>query len=500
MLRLCWAIPSTVLAGVMLDVAYPAVGLWPAAFVAVVLTLMALRGRSVLGAILIGTVFGVVFFAIHLSWVGEFLGPLPWVALVGLEGALVAAGSIAIALAYRWTEKLGVRARFLVRPGLVAGLWSAREMVAGTWPYSGFPWARVATSQANGPFAEAVSWIGVDGVSFAIVAVCALTIECLWARRFRMLALPVSLACALALIPAFPTRQTGQMAIGWVQANGPSGYFDDRSPGEILELHEARSEALYGRGADLIVWPEGAVDSDPYQSPQTARRLDAVVRAADAPLLANAAVTRSGETYNTSFLWGTGDSVQYYDKRHPVPFGEYVPDRAFYERLVPGLVGLIQREYTAGRTEPVLDVDGVRIGVGICFDLIYDDVIRAGAEGGAEVYIFQTNNADFRGTDENLQQMAIARLRAFETGRAVVNVSTTGTSQVVLPDGSVIDAAAPGESAASVSDVPLYAGRTPAVVIGSIPIAGLAVLAICTLISLGLVRLSSRSAAAERKS
>ena len=52
--------------------------------------------------------------------------------------------------------------------------------------------------------------------------------------------------------------------------------------------------------------------------------------------------------------------------------------------------------------------------------------------------MFQTNNADFRGTDENLQQLAVARIRAVETGRTVVNVSTVGTSQIIRPDGSTL--------------------------------------------------------------
>ena len=63
--------------------------------------------------------------------------------------------------------------------------------------------------------------------------------------------------------------------------------------------------------------------------------------------------------------------------------------------------------------------------------------------------MFQTNNADFRGTDENLQQLAFARMRAIETGRSVVNISTVGTSQVIRPDGATVDelpADAPGDA------------------------------------------------------
>ena len=73
-------------------------------------------------------------------------------------------------------------------------------------------------------------------------------------------------------------------------------------------------------------------------------------------------------------------------------------------------------------------------------------MIWTGARDGAEVYMFQTNNADFRGTDENLQQLAFARMRAIETGRAVVNLSTVGTSQVIAPDGTTIDGLPAGEA------------------------------------------------------
>ena len=94
-------------------------------------------------------------------------------------------------------------------------------------------------------------------------------------------------------------------------------------------------------------------------------------------------------------------------------------------------MGLIQREYTPGSNPPLVQVGDVGVGLAICFDVIYDTVIWDGAQQGAQLFVFQTNNADFRGTDENLQQLAFA-MRAVR-GRAVVNVSTVGTSQVIAP-------------------------------------------------------------------
>ncbi|KEP73870.1 hypothetical protein HR12_34590, partial [Microbacterium sp. SUBG005] len=72
----------------------------------------------------------------------------------------------------------------------------------------------------------------------------------------------------------------------------------------------------------------------------------------------------------------------------------------------------------------------------------------------------------FPGTDENLQQLAFAQMRAIETGRAVVNLSTVGTSQVIAPDGSTLDALPIDTAGHMLTDVPLRTGLTPAVVLG----------------------------------
>src|SRR5690606_7901087 len=119
-----------------------------------------------------------------------------------------------------------------------------------------------------------------------------------------------------------------------------------------------------------------------------------------------------------------------------------------------------------GTNAPLIDVDGVALGLAICFDVIYDDVIREGVHGGAQALIFQTNNADFRGTDENLQQLAFARMRAIETGRSVVNISTVGRSQIIDPEGSTVAALDADEAGALLEDVELRTGLTSGVILG----------------------------------
>ncbi|WP_315106004.1 apolipoprotein N-acyltransferase [uncultured Microbacterium sp.] len=472
LLPLWAAVPLAGLAALLMDLAFPEAAIWILAFPATALLLLALIGRRAGGALLVGLVYGVVFFALLVSWTSRYLGPLPWAALSVVEGVLTAVGLIPVTLAYRWLPRAwpGVAGRLLTLPAVVAALWVGRELFLGWWPYGGFPWARLGMSQAESPLAALSSWIGVSGLSFLMVFLIAMVIEIirmgLWRRPITLLA-PAALVLILFFTPLFPTTPSGSMRIAAVQGNGPTGYFDEREPFAVIQAQTEATEPLYGEDVDLLVWPEGGLDTDPFANSAIARRMTLVSNRIDAPLLANAATGRGNLYYNTSMLWlPDGTAPQKHDKRHPVPFGEYVPDRAFFNALVPDLIGLIQREYTPGTNPPIVEVGDVRVGLAICFDVIYDDVITEGLNGGAEVLVFQTNNADFRGTDENLQQLAFARMRAIETGRSVVNISTVGTSQVILPDGRTVTSLDADEAGAMLEDVELRSGLTAGIVLG----------------------------------
>ena len=449
-------------------------GWWPLAFVGVGLSLVSLIGRGAWSALLVGLVFGASFYLIHIMWITRYLGVIPWFGLAGIETLFMGVGAIPLALAYRWMPRLlpGPWAQLIAVPALVAGLWTARELFMGSWPYTGFPWGRIGMSQSESPLAHIASWVGVTGLTFLMVAFTAAVIE--WARLGRTRDLRTAIPAAatgivLVVTPAFPTTPVGEWRVGSVQGNGPSGYFDQRERNAVLNAQLAASVPLFGEDLDVLVWPEGGIDSDPLAQDSTAAILNRLATEVDAPLIVNAATERGDDVFNTSMLWVAGEgAVQLHDKANPVPMGEYVPDRWFFEAIVPDLIGLIQREYTPGSNPPFFDVDGVGVGLAICFDVIYDGVIWEGARDGAEVYVFQTNNADFRDTDENLQQLAFARMRAIETGRSVVNLSTVGTSQVIAPDGTTLDGLPAGEAGHMLTDVPLRAGLTPAVIVGPV--------------------------------
>src|SRR5690606_23570913 len=107
-------------------------------------------------------------------------------------------------------------------------------------------------------------------------------------------------------------------------------------------------------------------------------------------------------------------------------------------------VDRVRTDMLAG-TEPgvmVLPLDrlgrDVALGVVICFEVAYDSIVADAVREGAEILIVQTNNANFGMTAESTQQLAMSRMRAIETGRSTIQISTVGVSAMIAPDGRVL--------------------------------------------------------------
>jgi apolipoprotein N-acyltransferase len=453
--------------GFALTNGFPGTDIWPLTLLGVALVLLSLIGRSWRGAVLVGLIGGLAFWGSLINWLTLYLGPVPWLGLAILEAVFFAVGAVAIALVYRfaeavWTTRLG---RVGILPVVIAGLWTAREAITAVAPEGGFSWGRVAFSQSTSPFASLVAYLGISGLSFVLVWLVAFVIQLVRERQASVagrITLAVAAAAALLVIPAWAAPTQGTTRIAAVQGNTKSGLLDRVEAGDNLNAHITETLALEGQSVDMVVWPENASDIDPETSPVAAQDLDFVSSIMKAPLVVGTIAERDGKYYNTSLLWENGQVADYYDKRHPVPFAEYMPARSFFHALAPSLVDMVTRDYQIGTTDTVMNVNGVTAGISICFDITDDQAVQSMVNEGAQVILAQTNNADFGQTDENVQQLAIARLRAIETGRSVVNISTVGHSAIIGPDGKTIDAIAPYQPGAMVDDVPLSTTTTPA--------------------------------------
>jgi len=464
---------TALLSGVALGAAFEPLALWWLVPGAVAGLVLATRGLGAIRGAVVGLVFGIAFW-LTLIW---------WMRVVGWD-ALVALSAFMTLYSALLGAGLALVARLPWWPLWAAVLWPAVEVLRGDWPFGGFPWGRLAFASIDTPFAAGLGWVGVNGVSLllalvgSLLAWAVLTVAESPVRALLGVVAALGVALAPTLHPWQPGRAQQSITVASIQGNVP-GNGDDilNTHRQVTANHVRATEDLAADVASgavakpaFVVWPENSTAVDPFLDDEIHQDILRASAAIGVPILVGAMVDAPDPTavLNQGIVWdpttGAGDR---YTKRHPVPFGEYIPYRKHLDLTRNfGRLALIPSDMMSGTRAQPLDIDGVKVADAICFDVAYDDGINAQIRDGAQLLVVQTSNATFIHTRQIEQQWAISRVRAIETGRYVVVAATNGISGIIAPDGTVVAEAAPRTQAALVARVALHAGTTPGVLLG----------------------------------
>ncbi|SNR81753.1 apolipoprotein N-acyltransferase [Actinomadura mexicana] len=493
--------PRTLLAaaaGLLMWQAFPPFDLTPLAPVGVALLTLALLGLSARTGAWLAFVAGAAFFVPALEGISR-IGPDGWIILSLVQAAYFLPLGAGIAVVTRlpgW-------------PVWTAALWVGEELVRGRVPFGGFPWARLAFSQTATPLTPYASVGGAPLVTFltaligGLLACAAVAVHRARLRGARspgadaeeqprtpraLLPAAVCLAAVGAVVGGgllIPTPADGRpVTVAVVQGNVPRLGLDFLGQRKaVLDNHvkatrELAARVRAGRLArpQLVVWPENASDLDPYAEPDAYNAIDGAVKDIGVPVLVGALTdTPDGEKIeNRGIVWdprtGPGD---YYVKRHPVPFGEYLPFRDVLTKLITRFER-IPRDFARGDRSGVMRLGPVDVGDVICFEVAYDKEVRDVARGN--LLVVQTNNATYGKTSLPPQQIAMSRLRAVEHGRTILVAATSGISAIVAPDGRMVDRSREFVPAVQVAAVPARTSRTASDRLGEAPEWALALL------------------------
>lgn len=484
-LRLLVAVPLAVASGLLSAAAFDPWALPYAMIVGVAVLVGVLRAMADsrwAAVALVGAVYGLSFMAPLIWWMNAVSS--------GAYGALVAAEVVFLALI-----ALVLRAALRLRawPLWGAAAWVLGEEVRGAFPFSGFPWGRLAHTAIDTPFAPFARVVGMSGTSalLFVVAACLLVV-CTGSLLRRVAAATVVVAAIVGglMLPTGVAGPGETQRVAAVQGDTP-GAFLTWPRGAIGQLHLAETARYADRvdsGAepapDLVIWPENSLDVDPFTDDALAASIQDLVDRLGAPILVGAILDgpTNDTAYNAGVVWDADGPQEGYVKRKLVPYGEYVPFRRELGGLVPRFDRDIPRDMLPGRRAGDLRAGDVVLGDTICWDIAYDGIVRDALDGGASMLVVQTSNASFTGTSQPAQQFKISRLRAIETGRWVVVPSTNGISGIVDADGRVVEQAPLQEPATLAADVRIGTADTLATRAGAWP-AGI----LCALGVLGAV-------------
>lgn len=472
--EIIWRLPLAVIGGSLGLYAFPTENIWILGLLIPAVISLSVMGAGFWLATLLGFVSGLAFYVSHIEWISLYLGPVPLIALATLQSLFFAPAVGAAALLYKKSAKL--RYGSAIYAVGFASIWTLREWVANNFPYGGFPWSRLAMTAANSPMVNWVFWGGMSLLSFFVAlcgAIIATEVKRLKRTKLKVSFISIGAFVSILLLPllsplASATEVSGELKVAAVQGNAKAGLFSREPRGTILENHiEATLSGVGDSAVDLIVWPENASDINPLGDASARAKIEDIANRYNSDFVFGTITERNGDVFNSTVLWDSKlGPADYYDKKRPVPFAEYVPDREFWRSLAPELIDLVPRGYSFGVRDGIYQLRNTVAGTLICFEIAEDDIPRDLATQGAELILSQTNNADFGYSDETWQQSAIAKLRAIETGRTVINISTVGHSAIYRFDGS-IQAELPWYTAgAMVETVELRQGITPGSALG----------------------------------
>jgi len=485
-LRLRWRLALALLSGAVLALSQPPLSAWPLIFPCLTLLVWLLDGAGDWRRrALVLFVFLWGYFVAGLYWVGiaffvdaasyAVLLPFPVLGLPLLLGVVMLVP--AAPLLWRWPG--GMQRILLLALALAAGDYLRSFIFTGfPWNLFGYVWL------GTDPVLQSTGWIGIHGLGVLTLVLAAMPAvladppsrrapggPAVWLGGIAGLFMAIAVLGQWRLWAGAEPVMT-DLTLRIVQPAVPQA---EKWGLLTREEHFLRSIEMSGGGQEpqLVIWSETAA---PYflanDGERRAQLSLAVPR--DGWLITGAprferppldGPERRPTVWNSLHVVGEdSDILQTYDKRHLVPFGEYMPFRSLM--AVFGLTNLAQggTDFAIGSGPGVLDAPGLPpFRALICYEGIFPAAISEGARR-PDWILNLTNDAWFGRSPGPYQHFGMTRVRAIEQGLPLVRAANNGISAIIDPYGRV-------QARLGLDEVGVLDGRLPAPLANSPPYA-----------------------------
>ena len=451
----------SIISGLLLTASFPNIGLSIMAWFALIPMLFAVRGLSGFGGFRLGLLTGFIHYQTLSYWLFHTMntyGGLPWFLSIPIMVL------ISLYLALYIGVFSACLCTFARKPVIcllmIPFLWVVLEYIR-TYFLSGLPWALLGYSQYKIlPLIQISDVTGVYGVSFIIAAVNGMLFmgTLTYFKRIwfgQEVTKPLSITAVTSGIVLLGIvwhygvlrleqinqliAQSPKAVITAIQGNiDQSQKWDLRFQKYVTQKYIDLSVKTQPEKSELIVWPETATPFYlTYDKPLTRMVVDGIKTAGCDFLIGSPSFAYDNSKvryYNSAFLVrSTGTVDGKYDKAHLVPFGEYVP----LKKWLPFMGKIVEHvgDFQAGKKGETLLWGNTRLGILICFEIIFPDLSRIATDHGARLLINLTNDAWYGKTSAPYQHFSMSIFRAVENRRALVRSANTGISGFIDPVG-----------------------------------------------------------------
>ncbi len=473
------------ISGALLPLAFAPVNLLPLAYISPASLFLFLLNIPVRTAFWRAFIFGLGLFGVGVSWVyvaiNEF-GNTP-IALAALMTFCFVA-FVSLVLGFQgmfsaWVLKQFKNSKYYLHIAMLVILpliWVMFEWIRGTI-FTGFPWLNLGYSQIDTSLTGYAAIVGSYGLSW-LVALCSGFLILIWhylslgnwTRATIYISGFISIFIFGSLINQIEwTHEVDKpLQVSLVQGNAPQITKWDRDKiNDRLNTYKNLTEQHWD--SDIIIWPENSLTmfyhdlKDNYLDPLEQQALS---HNSDLVIGIPVSNPETKQYYSTFMSFGRSPGV--YKKTHLVPFGEFIPLEDVFRGLI-AFLDLPMSGFSRGDlNQPLLKAGGQTLAVTICFEDVFgEEVIRQLPE--ASLLVNGSNNAWYGDSFAPHQHLQISRMRAVETGRALMRVTTNGISAFVNKDGELIKQSPQFKPFVLTGKVQPRSGSTPYVILGNWP-------------------------------
>jgi apolipoprotein N-acyltransferase len=449
---------ASVFSGFLLTLSFPKWGWDVLIWVALVPLLWAIRDQHPRQSFVYGVTAGLVHYMTLIYWVCHVVtlyGELSWLTAIGLLllfSCYLSLFPAVFCATVSYIKKQSVLPLLATAPFM----WVSLELIRSNF-LSGFPWELLGHALYRRlHLIQVCDLMGVYGVSLFIVAINVVFYHMMfesasWKRKLVSKETITALAM-LALVWSYGearlhrvrsiTSSANPIPVVLVQGNiDQSLKWNPKYQEKTIDIYkDLTQKAVQGKVPALIVWPETALPFY-YGIDKTLTKLvtEFMQDTSAYFLFGSPAVEYIEGTYhyrNRAYLVSPdGNVVDYYDKYHLVPYGEYIPLKrwfSFLEKLVEPI-----GDFTPGEKGKTLHYPGAVLGPLICYESIFSCLSRSQVQNGADLLVNLTNDAWFGKTSAPYQHLSMLVFRVIENRRYAVRAANTGISGIINATGNI---------------------------------------------------------------
>ncbi|KJV69246.1 apolipoprotein N-acyltransferase [Candidatus Neoehrlichia procyonis] len=393
--------------------------------------------KNIKQAFLVGWWFGFGYFCTGLYWLifpllikPEFFGYLVPFALMGIPFILSSSFAISAAVIY-WLDECNLFGVIIYALMFTIANWVLEV-------FFGFPWNLFAYAWSFSiEMLQAVSIVGTYGMVFLAVF-CSASIGAYICDKNKV-------ACVISLILIVSMGFYGQLRLQAKQS------YDENVSLRIVQANIDVKKILLG-DKDILcnhlrltnkfskykimytIWPESSI-SDPVIENNIAfcdnlKKLETDFVIAGGLRVHVDKYSNNVLYYNSLFVVDkSGKVVSYYDKRHLVPFGEYIPFFKLLSWIIPSAV---TGNFTSGSDEnSIISLDNTpKFAPLICYECIFPSEVVERYQD-AKWLINITNDSWYGISSQPYQHFEFSRMRSIEGGIPVIRAANSGISAVI---------------------------------------------------------------------